>query len=346
MRDGSRLSDEDARLAALRRYEVLDTGEEEPFRRVVELVRTVLGVPIAAVSLIDADRQWLKAVSGPLPRELPRDVAFCNETIKHERPTAVLDARTDGRFADNPLVTGQPHVRSYLGVPLTTPDGYNVGALCAIDNETRPFDARDAGILKSLAEIVVEQLELRQIARQDVMTGALTRRGFQSELEREFLRASRYDRPSALVVFDVDHFKRVNDTHGHAAGDAALVAIANACMANMRKSDVFGRIGGEEFGLLLPETSAGEAYEAAERIRRTIESTIIETPAAEVRVTVSGGVAPMPSPAEGAAAWLADADLALYEAKRNGRNRVVAARAASRPAPVEPADAPTPSLTH
>ncbi len=320
-----RLGDEDARLAALRRYEILDTAEEEPFRRVVDLVRTVLGVPIAAVSLIDANRQWLKAAAGPLDRELPRDVAFCNETIKQSGPLAVPDATSDGRFADNPLVTGVPHIRSYLGVPLTTPDGYNVGALCAIDNEPRPFDARDAGILKSLAEIVVEQFELRQIARQDGMTGALTRRGFQAELDREFLRASRYERPSALVIFDVDHFKGINDAHGHPAGDAVLIAIANACMANMRKSDVFGRIGGEEFGLLLPETSATEAYEAAERIRRTIESTIIETPAAELRATVSGGVAPMPSGGEGSAAWLADADLALYEAKNAGRNRVVAA---------------------
>jgi len=318
-----KLSDEDGRLAALRRYEILDTAPEEPFRRIVELVRTVLGVPMAAVSLIDANRQWMKAAAGPLDKEIPRDIAFCNEAIKQRLPLAVTDARADQRFADNPLVTGAPYIRSYLGVPLTTPDGYNVGTLCAIDSEPRPFDARDAGILKSLAEIVVEQLELRQIARQDGLTGALTRRGFFAEVEREVVRAARYDRPSALVVIDVDNFKQVNDRYGHPAGDAVLVAIANACMATMRKTDVFGRIGGEEFGLLLPETDGGDAFEAAERIRRTVEGTIIEVHGVDVRATISCGVAPLPPAGRGAAGWFAEADVALYEAKRFGRNQTV-----------------------
>jgi diguanylate cyclase (GGDEF)-like protein len=318
-----RLDDEAGRLAALQRYEILDTGEEEPFRRVVELVQAILGVPMAAVSLIDADRQWLKASVGPLAKETPRDVAFCNETIKQLGPLAVSDTHADGRFSGNPAVIGEPHVRSYLGVPLTSADGYNVGTLCAIDNEPRPFDSQQAEIMTKLAAIVVEQLELRQLARQDSMTGALSRRGFFAEVEREFLRASRYDRPSALVVIDVDHFKAINDRYGHPAGDAVLISIANACMANMRRSDVFGRIGGEEFALLLPETDAGEAAEAAERIRRTVEATIVESGSAEVRATISLGIAPIPPAAEGVAAWFSEADIALYEAKHFGRNRVV-----------------------
>ncbi len=335
-----KLSDEDGRLAALRRYEILDTAPEEPFRRIVDLVRTVLGVPMAAISLIDGNRQWLKASGGPLEKEIPRDVAFCNETIKHRVPDG--DPRRCRRrpLCGQSLVIGMPHIRSYLGVPLTSPDGYNVGTLCAIDSEPRPFDAREAGILKALAEIVVEQLELRQIARQDGLTGALTRRGFFSEVEREVVRASRYDRPSALIMLDVDNFKQINDRHGHPAGDAVLVAIANACMATMRKSDVFGRIGGEEFGLLLPETDAGDAFEAAERIRRAVEGTIVEMPGRDVRATISCGVAPLPSPAQGAAGWFAEAEIALYEAKRFGRNQSVVGKSrreiALAGAPAEP----------
>lgn len=339
-----KLSDEDGRLAALRRYEILDTAPEEPFRRIVDLVRTVLGVPMAAISLIDGNRQWLKAVGGPLEREIPRDIAFCNETIRQRAPMAIPDMLADLRFAANPLVTGAPHVRSYLGVPLTSPDGYNIGTLCALDSEPRPFDAREAGILKALAEIAAEQLELRQIASQDGLTGALTRRGFFAEVERESVRASRYDRPSALIMLDVDNFRPINDRYGHGAGDAVLVAIANACMATMRKSDVFGRIGGEEFALVLPETDSGDAFEAAERIRRAVAGTIVEMGGNDLRVTISCGVAPLPTPGQGAGAWLGDAEAALHEAKRLGRNRTAVAPA--KPAQVAMAVEPAEALLH
>ncbi|MEO8759070.1 MAG: sensor domain-containing diguanylate cyclase [Devosia sp.] len=328
-----KLTDEAGRLAALRRYEILDTGEEQPFQRLVELVQTILGVPMAAITLIDADRQWLKAARGTSTRGVPRDLTFCTETIRQHAPLAVTDARLDSRFADIPFVTGPTHVRSYLGVPLTTPDGYNIGTLCALDTEPRPFDLREADILKKLSEIVVEQFELRQIAKQDAMTGALTRRGFFAEVEKEFLRAARYDRPSALVMIDIDHFRAINERYGYPAGDAVLVSIANACMATMRKSDVFGRLGGEEFGLLLPETGREEALDAAERIRRIVENTIIETPAASIKVTVSLGVAPVPAASEDTAVWFAEADIALYEAKSFGRNRVIAGKA-RRPPPL------------
>jgi diguanylate cyclase (GGDEF)-like protein len=320
-----KLTDEQGRLAALRRYEILDTAEEAPFQRIVELVRTVLGVPIAAISLLDGQRQWVKASVGPLPRQIARDGAFCNETISRHVPLAIDDAREDGRFAINPLVVGEPFIRSYLGVPLRTPDGYNIGALSAMDQEPRPFDSRDAGILEKFAQIVLEQLELREIAKQDSMTGALTRRGFFAEVEKEFLRAHRYDRPSALVVIDVDNFRAVNDRFGHPAGDAVLIGIANACMSSMRKSDVFGRVGGEEFALLLPETDAASARDVAERVRAMIEATIIDTGTAEVRATVSGGVAPIPPLAQGVDTWFSEADIALYEAKHAGRNCVVLA---------------------
>jgi diguanylate cyclase (GGDEF)-like protein len=321
--DDDKLTDEDARLAALRRYEIREPGETKPFQRIVDLVQQVLGVPMAAVSLIDLDKQVYKASRGLRGiTEVPRAQTFCQYTIAHKEPFAVSDARRDPRFADNPMVTGSPHVRSYLGVPLTTPDGYNVGTLCAIDDEPRLFDRAQGEIMTKLAEIVVEQFELQQIARQDSLTGALTRRGFFAEVEKEFRRAGRYDRPSTLVAIDVDHFKVVNDRYGHPAGDAVLVSIANACMANMRRSDIFGRLGGEEFALLLPETDAEAAREAAERIRRMIETTIVEVGGAEVRATISMGVAPRPADGESVSTWLAEADIALYEAKQFGRNRV------------------------
>lgn len=341
-----KLHDEEARLAALRRYEVRDGGDVAPFQRIVDLVRDILGAPMAAVTLIDAETQLFRAHRGLTGVETPRADAFCNYTIAQEGPFAVPDARLDPRFSSNPMVVGDPHIRSYLGVPLRTPDGYNVGSLCAIDDEPRQFDRSQGEIMRKLAEIVVEQFELQQIAKQDSMTGALTRRGFFAEVDKEFLRACRYDRPSALVVIDVDHFKAINDRYGHPAGDAVLVSIANACMATMRRSDIFGRIGGEEFGLLLPETDAEEAREAADRIRRMVESTIIQVGGTEVRATVSLGVAPRPASTESVATWFSEADIALYEAKQFGRNRVSLGKA-RRPVggPVRPGE-PEPAHLH
>jgi len=217
-------------------------------------------------------------------------------------------------------------------VPLTTSDGYNIGSLCVFDSKPRDFDEREAGIVKKFARLVIEQFDVQQIARLDAVTEALSRRGFLAEIEKEFFRAHRYDRPSSLVVIDVDNFRRINEQYGHPAGDMLLVSIAKACTSTMRKSDIFGRIGGEEFGLLLPETDGEEAREAGERIRRAIEANIVETPAASIRATVSVGIAPIPALSEGWSAWLDEADIALSEAKQSGRNRVVAGRA-RRPAP-------------
>lgn len=329
-----RLRDEEGRLAALRRYDLTNTMGDGPAPEVVELVQQILDVPAAAITLLDAETEWLRSARGVAAESIRREDGFCDETIRQYGPMNVPDAADDWRFAASPLVTGEPHVRSYIGAPLTTPDGYNIGALCAFDVRPREFSDRELQIVAKLAQLVMEHLELRQIARQDAMTGALTRGGFLAEVEKEFQRAVRYDRPSALVMIDVDNFRDINDRYGHPAGDAVLVSIAAACMGTMRRSDIFGRIGGEEFGLLLPETGPEEAAEAAERIRRIVSDTIVEAGGnAAIKATVSLGVAPIPAASEGAATWLSEADIALYEAKQFGRNRVAVGKA-RRPAPL------------
>lgn len=141
MRNSDKSLDEPGRLMALRRYAILDTSPEEPFDKLTQLVRDVLGVPIAAVSLIDAERQWFKSITGLTACETSRDISFCSHAIQRQEPMMIPDATLDPRFAGNPLVTGEPGIRSYLGIPLTTPDGYNLGALCAIDLQPRSFDA-------------------------------------------------------------------------------------------------------------------------------------------------------------------------------------------------------------
>lgn len=329
-----RLRDEEGRLAALRRYDFNGSSGENAEQGIVDLLRETLDVPVAAITMLDAETEWLRSARGVAVDSVPRATGFCDEAVRQYGVMCVPDVKDDWRFASGPLVVAEPHARAYIGAPLTTPDGYNIGALCAFDTKPREFTDREQRIVEKLARLVVEYLELRQVARQDAMTGALTRGGFFAEVEKEFQRSIRYDRPSALVMIDVDNFRMINDRYGHAAGDAVLVAIAAACMGTMRRTDIFGRVGGEEFGLLLPETEPEAAADAAERIRRVVETTIVEAGGdASITATVSLGVAPIPAASEGAATWIAEADIALYEAKQFGRNRVAVGKA-RKPAPL------------
>ncbi|HEX8445955.1 MAG TPA: sensor domain-containing diguanylate cyclase [Sphingomonas sp.] len=326
--DDRLLYDDEARIAALRRMNVLDTAVEEPFEKIVTLVRTVLAVPIATVTLVDRDRQWFKAQRGLDCSETPRGISFCTHTIQQREPLIVEDAQTDPRFATNPLVVGPPHIRSYAGIPLRTPEGYNVGSLCAIDTRARRFSPADIAILSNFANIVCDELELRLIAQVDHLTGALTRRGFVEQSEREIARSRRYDRPATLLMLDVDHFKAVNDTHGHGVGDQVLHKIAEIAGAALRPSDMFGRLGGEEFAILLPETRGDEALVVAERLRQAIaDHPMLLSDGRALHVTASFGIAPLTSQMTSFVAWLEGADAMLYAAKAGGRNctRVVGA---------------------
>lgn len=321
MRTDRQLKDEGGRLAAVRRYDVLDTPAEEPFDKLTELVRNVLSVPIAAVSLIDANRQWFKSISGFSACELPRDISFCTHAITRREPMIVPDATLDVRFAKNPMVTSDPFVRSYLGIPLETPDGYNLGALCAIDLKPRNFSAHEIAILTSFAKLVVNELELRQIANTDGLTGAMTRRGWVDACGRELERSLRYGTASSIILFDIDHFKSINDAHGHPAGDEVLRAIVQRCGATLRDSDSLGRIGGEEFAILLPETAAAGAMDLAERLRQQFADTPVMVNGTELDVTASFGVSTRSSTIKDVDGWLSAADALLYRAKVNGRNR-------------------------
>jgi len=316
------LHDEEGRLAALHRLDALHTAPEEPFEKIVNLVRTVLSVPMATVTLVERNRQWFKAQRGMPSQETPRSISFCTHTIQQREALVVTDARLDPRFADSPLVTSAPFIRSYAGIPLRTPEGYNIGALCAVDTKPRTFSAAELAILANLASIVMDELELRLIAGRDHLTGALTRRGFVEEAAKELARYERSGRPGALVLLDVDHFKSINDNYGHPAGDQVLRQLAEVCGAVMRPADSFGRIGGEEFALLLPDVDAGDAFAAAERFRCVIEAHPFDIGGGRtVKVTASFGVAPLaPWPAT-VEAWMAAADACLYRAKRDGRNR-------------------------
>jgi hypothetical protein len=158
---------ESLRLAALRRLNVLDTSHEAEFDDIAKLASFILDAPIAVVSLVDADRQWFKACVGLTVDQTPRDISFCGHTIAQEDLSQVFvipDATLDPRFADNPLVTGPPHIRLYAGAPLVTSDGQPLGSLCVIDTRPRQPTAKQLDALRVLARSVTAHLELRRSA--------------------------------------------------------------------------------------------------------------------------------------------------------------------------------------
>jgi diguanylate cyclase (GGDEF)-like protein len=315
-----KLDDEVGRLAALYRYDILDTGSEAEFEQIVQLVQRVFDVPMAAVTLIDTDRQWFKARRGIADAETPRNIAFCHHTIAAADGLAVEDAEADPRFASSPLVAGAPHIRSYLGAPLRTPDGYQVGALCIIGNERRAFSLEDREILRRFSDVVVSQMELRQLASRDSLTGALTRRAFDQAMFDALEVERKTQHGAALAILDLDYFKRLNDEYGHGCGDAVLVAVTEAMQAVLGPRGIVGRLGGEEFGVLIDSGDTGTASALAERLRAAVAA--VAVPGHDVHATASIGVALLSPELDSAEAWLHAADTALYAAKAGGRDRV------------------------
>jgi len=175
--------------------------------------------------------------------------------------------------------------------------------------------------------IEIEQLQadLARLAMIDSLTAILNRRAFMLEYERELSRCVRENTGLALAIFDLDHFKEVNDTHGHLVGDQVLRQVADTLRASLRGHDVLGRYGGEEFALLMPGADMPAAIAATERARLAVGERPIQAGALSIVVTVSAGVAAYGDDCSDWESLLRSADTALYEAKRLGRNRVVAA---------------------
>ena len=181
-----------------------------------------------------------------------------------------------------------------------------------------------AALVLSLAfELDSARKQMETISRIDALTGVANRGYFYSLCRAEFSRAVRHDLPTAVLMIDIDHFKDINDAHGHDVGDAVLVAFARHCEGQLRNEDVFARTGGEEFAVLLPMCRLEDAVVVAEKLRRTIEVLDVTVPEQVVRATISIGVAEL-TPAETVESVIKRADQNLYAAKSAGRNVIVA----------------------
>lgn len=226
-----------------------------------------------------------------------------------------------------------PGVRSVLAAPLNIKDS-SVGVMTLMNGRPGAFSERDLVFFSAVANqlgIAVENARLyhrtKELSYRDSLTGLFNRRYFEETLAQEIRRAERYKMPLTLIMVDIDHFKRYNDTHGHPQGDEVLKLVSAILLKNTRQVDVVARYGGEELVLILPLTPKEPALLVAEKLRRTIEEAPL--PGEQVmpsrKLTISLGVATYPGDATTASGLVLSADRALYQAKQAGRNRVVGA---------------------
>jgi diguanylate cyclase (GGDEF)-like protein/PAS domain S-box-containing protein len=189
--------------------------------------------------------------------------------------------------------------------------------------ERRTRDGGLVGFRTDITELKQREFELERLATTDPLTGAMNRRSFLEAGEKELRRGLRYDVPLSVLLFDVDHFKHINDTYGHAAGDEVLRGLVKAAREELREHDLLCRYGGEEFSVVLPETDRAGAEIAAERLLIALRETSTPTEKGEVRATVSIGGTQVDIHNDSLESALSRADAALYEAKESGRNRLV-----------------------
>jgi diguanylate cyclase (GGDEF)-like protein len=337
-------TDEVARQSALDSLRITDSLPEPAYDAVVRLASIICGTPIAMVSLITRNRQWFKSRIGLELEETPRSMAFCDHAIRSpDELMEVPDASLDPRFSENPLVTSDPNIRFYAGRPLVDSSGHALGTVCVIDRIPRQLDEAQRNGLSALADVVSGLLEARrnsllteraladrefayrcleryrshleQRLAQDNLTGLLTRAETERR-SREYANAGVAE-PFALAIIDVDHFKRVNDTHGHAAGDIALKQVGQVINSHVSADDIAGRYGGEEFLIVLGQGDREQMLETLERVRASVEALPLPFP-----LTVSIGVAFGSRGQDTVDDMFNRADAALYRAKEAGRNRM------------------------
>ncbi|MBI3995583.1 MAG: diguanylate cyclase [Nitrospirae bacterium] len=329
-----------APFSEAREREVIKSADEE-WQAARSIGETILRLPspmrnlqgVKDMKRFDDHRNraaaFLDQVHAIAQREIEEDLASARSA---KRNSVALAAATFGLAFGISLMAGLWLARPVMAALGAL--GEAAGRLAAGDLSARVVLYRkdELGLLAAAFNAMAEKLEkheaeLKDLSVRDGLTGLFNRRGFGQRLKEEIGRSQRYIHPLSLLMFDIDHFKTINDFHGHPAGDVVLRVLAVCIQGQIRPTDWAARYGGEEFAVLLPETAGSGAAVAAERLRAAVAGRAVRIgPEKTARVTVSVGIATFPEDAATEEALVAAADRALYEAKRAGRNRVCAYR--------------------
>lgn len=306
------------RLETLRSLDILDTSPEERFDRLTRLGKRLFDVPIALVSLLDSDRQWFKSRQGLDVCQTSRDLSFCGHAIHHDDIFMVEDTMRDERFHDNPLVTENPKIRFYAGFPLGISNGSKLGTFCVIDQEPRTMTPEDQELLQDLARMAEQELSAVRLATMDELTQLSNRRGFFALGQHVLKMCERQQQPASLLFIDLDRFKKVNDQYGHAEGDLALATFSRILKACCRDADVIGRLGGDEFGVLLSNTDDTGSKELLTRLQFALSEYYAQARRGYDICYSAGAVKFDPDRHETIDVLLQEADTLMYEQKRTG----------------------------
>jgi diguanylate cyclase (GGDEF)-like protein len=269
---------------------------------------------------------------------------FCRGMATPAEPVVIGDLRNDRSLAQHPQVSGAPGLRFYAAHPVRAADGAAIGSVSLLDSAPRSFGEEDRLLLADLAALVERELELRSMSAShfdlkiknknltrksliDPLLGTWNRGAIMRLLTIEAARCDKAGLPLSLIVLDVDHFKKINDTCGHPAGDTVLVKVASRLRSCIRAQEALGRYGGEEFLVVLPGTPLVAAMAVAERMRAAIAQQPEIVGETTLNLTISAGVASTDLfPAATTEELISRADVALYAAKDAGRNRVAQAQ--------------------
>lgn len=311
---------------------------DEVYHAIHKATKDLMACDSFILSLYDEKTQTINDVyfvDHSIPQKLtsrPMGVGLASKVITEKKTVFYNHFNINMVKRTNAVLVGEDKdesvVRSLIIVPLKL--GKSVrGILSTQSYSADAYSQEDKETLELLASHAVIALEnshlfseVQELAITDSLTKINNRRRFFDLAEQEFERSRRYDRPLSLIMLDIDHFKRVNDTYGHAAGDTVLEQLAQLCQKSLREVDVFARYGGEEFVILLPETTSQEAQLTAERIRQLVARTPIKVGEDSLTITISFGIVELDKTCKNVEELLDRSDQAMYISKRNGRNRV------------------------
>ncbi|WP_292413227.1 MULTISPECIES: sensor domain-containing diguanylate cyclase [unclassified Methylophaga] len=317
----------------------------QQWQDLIDLLAEFMEAPAALLTCINSYDQLVVKVKNRAPEnpyqinkqfQLTGSGRYCEFVIDHQQTLFVANANEDDNWKDK--YDSRLGMINYLGVPVSWPNGDPFGSLCVLDTKTHYYSELQRKMLVQLRNIFEAHLDileknfeleevattLEYLANTDDLTGIWNRRAFIAQAETELQRTSRHNRTLCLLMFDIDDFKRINDLHGHNTGDEAIKLFSECIMSSKRSYDIFGRIGGEEFAMVLPETDLASALTLAERMRECVEQLSLPLVSGEkVTFTVSIGLTEYCEQDDGIFALLSRADRNLYAAKHQGKNCVV-----------------------
>jgi diguanylate cyclase (GGDEF)-like protein len=333
-------SGETARLVSLSATGLFGISKDYVFDCITNIGAQLFNAPVCSLVLADAEKNWFNSRAALDVWETFRSTSLRDGVVADGEPIVIEDTLLDVRFSGDLLLRVAPQIRFYAGHPIRGSSGAVLGTLCVLDFKPREFSPEQHGLLRELVfltelslftrgittaqKALVEKLDLaRHESLIDPLLRIWNRGGITTILNQQHESSRELRVPFSILMADIDHFKKINDRHGHIAGDTVLKAVTGVLQAAMRVDDELGRYGGEEFIAILPNTNAVNAEELARRLNESVAELNVDTPTGSVGCTVSIGVAEWgPTRLESVQALVHRADAALLSAKQCGRNRV------------------------